>query len=167
MIIMLVNAELYVRDLPGQLVGSIEPISMVDGNIVSVMHDRETMMNKRILVKVTFEVKDNSQIEKLKAIWKSRDIIICKMGSVYSTLSMDYMLLGSFTAAYVDSLIDVASRLANVESVDVSYSSQDKNSGKRTAMITLEVREREDLEKVDAFFAESCKRDSLIYIRGI
>lgn len=37
---MKVNAELYVRDLPGQLVGSLEPISMVSGNIMGVVHDR-------------------------------------------------------------------------------------------------------------------------------
>ena len=50
---MMVNAELYVRDLPGQLVGSLEPISMVDGNIVGVVHDREQKVNNRILVSVT------------------------------------------------------------------------------------------------------------------
>ena len=31
---MIVNAELYVKDLPGQLVGSLEPIPLVDGNIM-------------------------------------------------------------------------------------------------------------------------------------
>lgn len=82
---MMVNAELYVRDLPGQLVGSLEPISMVDGNIVGVVHDREQIVNQRILVSVTFEVSTSGQLDQLKAIWKSMDIIISKMGSVYET----------------------------------------------------------------------------------
>ena len=53
---MMVNAELYVRDLPGQLVGSLEPISLVDGNIVGVVHNREQMVNQRICVNVTFQI---------------------------------------------------------------------------------------------------------------
>ena len=86
---MMVNAELYVRDLPGQLVGSLEPISMVDGNIVGVVHDREQIVNQRILVSVTFEVSTSGQLDQLKAIWKSMDIIISKMGSVYETITTD------------------------------------------------------------------------------
>ena len=38
---MIVNAELYVRDMPGQLVGSLDPISLVDGNILGVVHNRD------------------------------------------------------------------------------------------------------------------------------
>ena len=70
------NAELYVKDLPGQLVGSLEPISMVDGNIIGVVHDREKIVNQRILVSVTFEVANSKKLDELKSIWKSRDIFI-------------------------------------------------------------------------------------------
>ena len=110
---MMVNAELYVRDLPGQLVGSLEPISMVDGNIVGAVHDREQIVNHRILVSVTFEVSTSGQLDQLKAIWKSMDIIISKMGSVYETITTEYMVLGKFNAAYVDDLIDQASKIVN------------------------------------------------------
>ena len=134
---MMVNAELYVRDLPGQLVGSLEPISMVDGNIVGVVHDREQIVNQRILVSVTFEVSTSGQLDQLKAIWKSMDIIISKMGSVYETITTEYMVLGKFNAAYVDDLIDQASKIVNFESVDVGYSSNKSASGNRTALAPL------------------------------
>ena len=78
---MIVNAELYVKDLPGQLVGSLEPISLVDGNIMGVVHNREQIVNHRICINVTFEVEDSAQLEKLKEIWKSKDMIISRMGS--------------------------------------------------------------------------------------
>ena len=136
---MMVNAELYVRDLPGQLVGSLEPISMVDGNIVGVVHDREQIVNQRILVSVTFEVSTSGQLDQLKAIWKSMDIIISKMGSVYETITTEYMVLGKFNAAYVDDLIDQASKIVNFESVDVGYSSNKSASGNRTALISAEL----------------------------
>ncbi len=163
---MLVNAELYVKDLPGQLVGSLEPISMVDGNIVGVVHNRDIIVNQRICVNVTFEVGSNDDVEKLKTIWRSKDILINSIGSVYKTCTMEYLLLGSFNASYVENLIDEASNVVSFESVDVSYSTA--NSTKtRTAMITAEVLEEDDLEKLNRFLDSACKKDDVVYIRGL
>ncbi|MCQ2085077.1 MAG: homoserine dehydrogenase [archaeon] len=164
---MLLNAELYVRDLPGQLVGSLEPISMVDGNIIGVVHDRERNINQRIMVSVTFEVANSKKLEELKAIWKSRDIIISKMGSVYQTCTREFMMVGKFNATYIENLIEEASTIVNLESTDVGYSSKNQSSDKRTAMITAEVRCKEDLDKLDEFFADACHRDNMLYIRGL
>ena len=164
---MKVNAELYVRDLPGQLVGSLEPISMVNGNIVGVVHDREQMVNDRILVSVTFEVDTAAQMDELKEIWKSMDIQIGQMGSVAKTYNMDYLILGKFNASYVDDLISGASAAAHLESVDVGYSARNTKDGKRSAMITVEVSDRSDVDKLDDYFADSCKKEGLILIRGV
>lgn len=163
---MMVNAELYVRDLPGQLVGSLEPISMVDGNIVGVVHDREQKVNQRILVSVTFEVSSSRELEQLKAIWKSRDVIISKMGSVYETVTADYMLLGKFNAAYVDELIDRSSKIVKYESVDVSYTTN-SSKGTRTAMITAELRSQSDRGRLDGFLEDCCGKDDVTLIRGL
>ena len=62
---MIVNAELFVNDLPGQLIGSLEPISLVNGNILGVVHNREKIIDHRICVNVTFEV-DDKRLEELK-----------------------------------------------------------------------------------------------------
>lgn len=164
---MLVSAELYVRDLPGQLVGSLEPISMVDGNIVGVVHDREQKVNQRILVSVTFEISTSKDLDRLKAIWKSKDIIISQIGSVYKTVTMDYMILGTFNAGYVDTLLENASRTVDFESVDVTYSSHNDSGEKRTALITAELKSSDDQEILDSFLSDACDRDNLIYIRGI
>lgn len=163
---MKVNAELYVRDLPGQLVGSLEPISMVNGNIVGVVHDREQKVNDRILMSVTFEVDTKDQLDELKEIWKSLDIQIAQMGSVVGkTYTMDYLFLGKFDAAYMDSLIEKASAVVHLASVNVGYTGDE--SGKRTAMISTEVTERADIDALDAFFTEACNKDGHTLIRGV
>ena len=164
---MLLNAELYVKDLPGQLVGSLEPISMVDGNIIGVVHDREKIVNNRITVSVTFEVKNGEKLDKLKSIWKSKDIIISKMGSADETVTSEFMLVGRFNATYIENLIDEASRIVDLESTDIEYSSSNQNGSKRTAMITAEVHNEDDLEKLDRFFAEASEKDDMLYIRGL
>lgn len=163
---MLVNAELYVKDLPGQLVGSLEPISMVNGNIVGVVHNRDIIVNQRICVNVTFEVGSNDDLEKLKKAWKSRDILIASIGSVYKTCTMEYLLVGSFSASYVESLIDEASNVVTFESVDVNYSTANATNT-MTAMITAEVLSQEDLEKLDKFLVSACREGGIVYIRGL
>lgn len=140
---------------------------MVDGNIISVVHDREKIVNKRIMVSVTFEVASSKKLDELKAIWKSRDIIISKMGSVYETVTREFMLVGRFNATYVENLIEEASKIVELESTDIGYTSKNQASDKHTAMITAEVRSRKDLDKLDAFFMEACEKDDMLYIRGI
>lgn len=163
---MMINAELYVKDLPGQLVGSLEPISMVNGNIVGVVHNRDRIINQRICVNVTFEVNDNSDLEKLKRLWKDRDVLIDSIGSVYKTCTIEYLLLGSFTASSVENLIDEASNIVSFEAVDVSYSTANATKT-RTAMIVAEVLTEEDLDKLDKFLMSACKESGIICIRGL
>ncbi|MDR1691076.1 MAG: homoserine dehydrogenase [Candidatus Methanoplasma sp.] len=163
---MMVNAQLYVKDLPGHLVESLEPISLVNGNIVGVVHDREQIVNQRISIDVTFEIKGTSELEQLKAIWKSKDVLIAKMGSVYKTYTMEYMLVGKFTASFVESLIDEASVIVSFESIDVNYSSRNASST-RTAMISAEVMSENDLKKLDLFLMDACKKSGIVYIRGL
>jgi ACT domain-containing protein len=163
---MMVNAELYVKDLPGQLVDTLAPVSVVNGNILGVVHDREQTVNQRICINVTFEVAGNDDLDRLKAIWKSKDVMIARMGSVYETHTMEYMLIGNFTAAYVERLIDEASGVVSFESSDVSYSSKNAVST-RTAMITAEVLSMDDLEKLDRFFRNACREAGIVYIRGL
>ena len=163
---MLVNAELYVKDFPGQLIASLEPVSMVDGNIVGVVHNRDRIVNQRICVNVTIEVRDSKTLDRLKKLWKERDVLITSIGSVYNTCSMEYLLLGQFSASTIEKMIDEASEVVKFESVGVSYSTAN-STNRRTAMITAEVLSTGDLDKLDAFFIDSCKKNGIIYIRGL
>jgi len=163
---MLVNAQLYVKDLPGRLVESLEPISLVNGNIMGVVHDREQIVNQRICIDVTFEIKGNEDLEHLKEIWKSKDVLIAEIGSVYKTFTMEYMLVGKFDASYVEKLIDKASNTVSFESVDVNYSSKNASST-RTAMISAEVLSEADLKKLDKILMTACRKSKIVYVRGI
>lgn len=164
---MIVNAELYVKDLPGQLVGSLEPISLVDGNIMGVVHNRDQIVNHRICINVTFEVEDTGQLTRLEQIWKSKDIIISRMGSVYQTYTMEYMLIGEFDANYLEGLINEASKIITMDSMDMRYSSKTTVSSKRTGMIAVKTRSEDDLNRMDKFLSEKCRESNITYVRGV
>ncbi len=95
------------------------------------------------------------------------DIIISKMGSVYETITREFMLVGRFNATYIENLIEEASTIVQLESTDIGYTSKNSSSDKHTAMITAEVRSEKDIEALDKFFMDACRKDDMLYIRGI
>jgi ACT domain-containing protein len=163
---MMVNADIFVRDVPGQLVGSLEPISLVDGNIVGVVHNRDSIVNGRIAVNITFEVNSSESLERLKNIWKGRDVMISRISSVVETFPMDYLLIGDIGPSRIEKLMNNASKVVDLESLDIRFSSKASDE-KRTAMISANVRNKEDIKKLNAFMSSACKKAGIVYIRGI
>lgn len=162
---MKINADIYVKDVPGQLVSSLEPISAMDGNIVGVVHNREQLISGRIIVNVTFNIEPDN-LELLKKEWKSRDVIVAKMGEAVEVFSMDYMLIGNLTASYIESVIEKISKKIDFESVDVGYSSK-MSKTTRTAMISAKVHSEESLWELNDYLAAEAKKSGLVYIRGV
>lgn len=163
---MKVNADLYVKDVPGQLVGTLDPISMVDGNIVGVVHNREKMMDQRIGVNITFEIPSAEDLERLKNIWRSKDVLISRIGSVVETYPMEYMLIGDVSAKYTEDLLNKAKKKVDFDSFDVRISSKAASS-KQTVMISAKLRKQQDIKKLDSFIADACRDSEVTYIRGV
>jgi len=163
---MIVNAELFVNDLPGQLIGSIEPISMVDGNILGVVHNRDRIVDHRICVNVTFEVGDR-QLERLKELWKARDIVISSLGSVHETYTMDYILIGDVNAQYIEGLLKKINEATTLDEVNVSYSSKSVRTASHTSLITVKARYEDNLDKIDSILRRECKKANVTYVRGV
>lgn len=163
---MKVNADLYVKDVPGQLVGTLDPISLVDGNIVGVVHNREKMMDQRIGVNITFEISSTENLEKLKNIWKSKDVLISRIGSVVETFPMEYMLIGDVGASYIEGMLDKARKTVDLDSMDVRISSK-TDSPKHTVMLSAMLRNQDDIRRLDSFISSMCREIGVTYIRGV
>ena len=162
---MKINADIYVKDVPGTLVSSLEPISTLGGNIVGVVHNREQVVSGRISVNVIFYMEPQS-LDALKKEWKARDIIIADIGEDYEIVSMNYMLIGDLSAAYIEDLIKRASDLVNLESVDMGYSSKMKTDS-RTAMISANLRSKDDIDKLSDFMSSEAKKAGLTCVMGV
>jgi len=163
---MIINAELFVKDLPGQLIGSLEPISVVDGNILGVVHNRDKIIDHRICVNVTFEL-DDKQLDRLKDLWKAKDIIISNLGSVHETFSMDYLLIGQFTSQYIESLLKTISEATTLDEVTVKYSSKATRSSNLTGLISVKARYEDNLDKIDSILRRECSYSNITYVRGV
>jgi len=163
---MIVNAELFVNDLPGQLIGSIEPISLVDGNILGVVHNRDKIIDHRICVNLTFEV-DDKRLDELKELWQSKDIVISNLGSVHETYSMEYILIGDVDAQYIEDLLRKINEATTLDEVNVSYSTKSVKNAAHTSLISVKARYEDNLDKIDAILRKECKRANVTYVRGV
>ena len=159
---MKINADIYVKDVPGTLVSSLEPISTLGGNIVGVVHNREQIVSGRISVNVIFNM-DQKSLDALKKEWKARDIIIADFGEDFEIVSMDYMLIGDLSAAYIEDLIKRASKVVDLDSVNMGYSSK-MNTDSRTAMISANLRSKDDIYRLSDFIADEAKKADLTYV---
>ncbi len=162
---MKISADIYVKDVPGTLVSSLEPISTLGGNIVGVVHNREQIVSGRISVNVIFNM-DQKSLDALKKEWKARDIIIADFGEDFEIVSMDYMLIGDLSAAYIEDLIKRASEVVNLESVNMGYSSK-MDTGSRTAMISANLRLKDYICKLSKFMSAEAKKAGLTCIMGV
>jgi ACT domain-containing protein len=138
----------------------------VDGNIVGVVHNRDSVMNGRIGVNLTFEIASSETLEHLKSIWKKRDVIISRISSVVETFPMDYLLIGIMKPSMIERIIGGARKVADIESVDVRYSSP-SSEAERTALISVNVKSREGLAKMNSFMMSACRKAGIVYIRGV
>lgn len=162
---MKISADIYVKDVPGTLVSSLEPISTLGGNIVGVVHNREQVVSGRIPVNVIFNM-DQKSLDALKKEWKARDIIIADFGEDFEIVSMDYMLIGDLSAAYIEDLIKRASKEVELESVNMGYSSR-MDAGSRSAMISANLRSKDDISKLSKFMSDEAKKAGLTCITGV
>ncbi len=161
---MLVTANIYVRDVPGQLVAALEPMSTVNANIIGVVHSREETNSGRIAVDLTFDI-DPDLIEKLKQIWISKDVIVAKIGSVIDLHNTSFMVIGNVTAAEMDAIMKDAGEKIGIEACDIRLSS--RSSGSSTALVSASVKSEEDLETLGKFLAEQCRSRGFTFIRGV
>ncbi|HID26938.1 MAG TPA: amino acid-binding protein, partial [Methanosarcinales archaeon] len=77
---MRVSMDLELKDIPGQLILAIQPISEFKGNIVSVIHHREKKTPRgTVPVQIVFEI-DSANLEKLNKKLKENGIIIARVG---------------------------------------------------------------------------------------
>ncbi len=163
---MRVNADLYVKDVPGQLVAALEPVSIMEGNIVGVVHHRDQVMNDRIGVNITFDLEGGERLEKLMGIWKDRDVRVSRIGSVVEKFPMDYLLIGDISPSQLETILDEVRDMLGMESLDIRYSSV-MESGSRTALINANFTSEENLSKAEDLIRELVRERDILAVRGL
>lgn len=163
---MKVNVDLRLKDVPGQLVWALEPISANDGNIKGVMHHRDSVMGERIAVNVTFEVRTEKTLERILEIWHEREIDVMKMDAVFESFPIQYLLVGNITAEEIESITKGLESMEGLASIDIRFTGT-LTSSKRAAIVTGKAIKKSALTTIEDFFKQHAEDGKYTLIRGL
>jgi ACT domain-containing protein len=163
---MRVHADLRLKDVPGQLVKALEPISTSEGNIVGVVHHHDVVLAGRISVNVTFEVNSQKQLEHILAVWKERDVDVARLSSMFETFEFEYLIVGEIAPNELREITDGIESLEHLDAVDIRYSIS-PSTGEKAAMVYGKVKERSALARVDDFLRQLSMQAGFLLISGL
>jgi ACT domain-containing protein len=163
---MKVNVNLRLKDIPGQLVGALEPISANDGNIRGVIHHHDDKVGGRIPVNVTFEIRSEQVLDRILEVWKSREVDVAKIDAFFEIYPIQYLIVGSIATKELESLTKALESMENVASIEVHYTGS-ANSSSRAALVTGKASKKEAIAALDEFFKKRAEKNDYILVRGL
>ena len=105
--IMKISLDLQLKDVPGQLVKALVPISNFGGNIRSVVHMREEgPKGGRIPVHVDLNIDNPKSLEKILKDLEDKDIWVSKVGEIRKKKNITVIIIGHVVDTDVRDTID-------------------------------------------------------------
>lgn len=92
---MKIDLTLGLRDRPGQLLLALEPIAKNGGNIISILHDRNTVTSGFVPVSLVVDFTSTSNFEKTKKELIDIGVSIIKSRQIIEKSNMTFILIGS------------------------------------------------------------------------
>lgn len=162
---MKISLDVVLKDIPGQLVKALEPISSYGGNIISIVHLREEVTGGRVPVHVTLEV-EPPRLEKILRELEDRDIWVSKVGEVRKKEKLKVLLIGHIVDTDARDTIDRINDIkgAMVADLALAMPHPEKES---SARMDIEVSGDNVAEKVIERLEEIAREKNLIVIKSI
>jgi ACT domain-containing protein len=119
---MIISMTLELKDIPGQLVLALAPISELHGNIMSVVHQHyEKTPRGTIPVQVTFEI-EHTVLNKLIQRLEKSGVRVARVGEERLRSTVSVILIGHIVHSDMGDTIDRIDSTGFAEVVDMSLS---------------------------------------------
>jgi ACT domain-containing protein len=162
---MRITMDLELKDIPGQLVKALEPISDSGGNIVSVVHHHEQRTNRgSIPLQVVFEMEDG--LEALKDKLESRGIKVVRFNQMRLLEHNTVVLVGHIIHSDIRDTIEQIDSTGYAEVVDLSMS-MPGISLKSSARIGINATGKAEMKKAVKLLRNIAKKKDLLLIESI
>ncbi len=138
--------NLEVLDKPGQLVGALQPISELGGNIISVIHEREPGVKSDTLdVQIMLELPED-MLSSLLEIYKVNNVNVVRVGEERLLIRRSVILIGHLMHTDLSDTVDRidATGFAEVGELSVLMPAINEPS---SAKITVKCDNLDDIEK--------------------
>ncbi len=163
---MIVSMTLELKDIPGQLVLALSPISELHGNIMSVVHQHEEKTPRgTIPVQVTFEIDQRFLDELIERLEKS-GVRVARVGEERLRSSVSVVLIGHIIHSDIGDTIDKIDSTGFAEVVDLSLSMPAIEKTSSAYLVINAVGEKE-LKSALAILREVAGKKDLLMIEPI
>jgi ACT domain-containing protein len=157
--------DLELKDIPGQLVNALVPISDAGGNLVSVVHHHAKKTPRgTIPIQVTFDIDGN--LDALKFALESRDIKIARVNEEKLLEYRTVMIVGHIVHSDIRDTIDQIDQTGYAEVVDLAMSMPGINL-KSSARIGISAAGKEEARKAMNLMREIARKKELLVIEPI
>lgn len=164
---MRISMDLELKDIPGQLVNALVPISDAGGNLVSVVHHHAKKTPRgTIPIQVTFDIDDEARLQALKFALESRDIKIARMNEAKLLEYRTVLIVGHIVHSDIRDTIDQIDRTGYAEVVDLAMSMPGINL-KSSARIGISAEGKEEARKAMNLMREIARKKDLLVIEPI
>ncbi len=163
---MIVSMTLELKDIPGQLVLALAPISELHGNIMSVVHQHEEKTPRgTIPVQITFEIDQRVLNELIERLEKS-GVGVARVGEERLRSSVSVVLIGHIIHSDIGDTIDKIDSTGFAEVVDLSLSMPaiEKTS---SAYLVINAEGEKELKKALEILREVAAKKELLMIEPI
>lgn len=164
---MRVSLVLELKDIPGQLVNAIEPISRSGGNIVSVVHLRERKgKGERVPVHLIIEAENQKCLDKITEELEKRDIWISEIGQVKKKERIVVVVIGHIVDTDVRDTIDKINEIEGAMVADLNLTMPHPDH-ETAALMDIEVDDLEKVKPVLAKLDEIAEEKDLLVIKSL
>lgn len=159
---MIVSMTLELKDIPGQLVLALSPISELHGNIMSVVHQHEEKTPRgTIPVQITFEI-DQKILNKLIERLEESGVRVARVGEERLRSSVSVILIGHVIHSDIGDTIDTIDSTGFAEVVDLSLSMPAIEKTSSAYLVINAVGEKELKRAIEVLREVADKKDLLM-----
>jgi ACT domain-containing protein len=163
---MKISMDIELKDIPGQLVHALKPVSDFGGNILSVLHQRDKKTpSGRIPVQLVVEIEEK-RLDKLVDGLKGRGMNVIRIGKERLKESMVVLLIGHIVHSDIRETIDSIDGTGFAEVVELSLSMPGVDK-KSSASVTLSAIGEDELNEALAILEETANKKGIMVISSI
>lgn len=162
---MKVGLDLVLKDVPGQLVKALEPVSQYGGNIISIVHMREEIKGGRVPVHVVVQVEPEN-LEKIIGELERRDIWVSNVGEIKKKQKLTVMLIGHVVDTDLRDTIDRINEIKGALVLDLGLAMPHPEK-ESSARMDIEISDPRKAKAVLRRLEEVARKKGLLVIRSM
>jgi ACT domain-containing protein len=158
--------KLEMKDTPGQLVAALKPISAVGGNIIAVIHQRDTLSTAETLdVQIVLELPEG-KLDTLLGLLKEQGVSVVRIGEQRLLHQRSLILIGHLMHTDLSDTVDRIDRTGFAEVTEISLVMPAINEPS-SARITVRSVNLDDMNRAFAILRNVAEQKQLLMIEPL